>query len=302
MSNNSTITIACALCVGTTREPYLEATLASIADAVDALVVNDNSRAAQSANAPALAGSAFAARGALRVARHPFVDFADMRNRAFAELASLARSPDWVLFLDADEVHGAQLRYVAREILPRLDAATASVDAYTYHFFGTFRWITDVARRFVFYRYRPDLRWVNPVHERITGLHGAALVVPYAYHHYGNVLPPALLARKHTQYYELGNAVPRPPREDEATRDVYLARAAAVRPYRASHPASARATLAALESEFAEEFAALDAGFERARSPARRVENALRGALETARVELRRIEHPLLYRAPTRAR
>jgi hypothetical protein len=302
MSNNSTITIACALCVGTTRELYLEAALASIADAVDTLVVNDNSRSTRSENAATLEGSAFAARSALRVARHPFVDFADMRNRAFAELATLPQAPDWVLFLDADEVHGAQLRYIAREILPRLAAGTGSVDAYTYHFFGTFRWITDLARRFVFYRYQPELRWVNRVHERVVGLRGDSLVLPYAYHHYGNVLPHALLARKHTQYYELGNAVPRPPSEAEATRDVYLSRAARVRPYRAAHPASARPTLAALEGAFADEFVALDAAFERARTLPRRVSGALRATLENARVELRRVEHPLLYRAPTRAR
>jgi hypothetical protein len=302
MSNSSTTTVACALCVGATREPYLAATLASIAPAVDQLVVNDNSGVARSDNIATLAASAFAARSALHVARHPFVDFADMRNRAFAELAALPRAPDWVLFLDADEIHGEQIRYIAREILPRLSPNTGNVDAYTYHFFGTFDWITDVARRFVFYRYRPELHWVNRVHERVVGVVGDALVLPYAYHHYGNVVPHALLARKHTQYFGLGNAVPRPPEEREATREIYLAKASDVRRYDAAHPRVARATLDALEAAWAQEFAAIDAAFARAQTPPRRAAAAARGALETARIELRRLEHPFVYQAPTRAR
>jgi hypothetical protein len=302
MSKSSTITIACALCVGATPEPYLAATLASIAPAVDELVVNDNSGVVRSANAATLERSAFAARGTLRVGRHPFVDFADMRNRAFGELAALARPPDWVLFLDADEVHGEQIRYIAREILPRLTAATGTVDAYTYHFFGTHRWITDVARRFIFYRYRPNLRWVNRVHERIEGVVGNALVLPYAYHHYGNVVPYPLLARKHTQYFALGNAVPRPPTEFEATPDIFLAKARDVRPYTAPHPLAARPTLAALEGSLRDDFAVLDAGFRAAQTPLHRSAGSLRGTLELARIELRRLEHPFVYRAPTRAR
>ncbi|MBD5655389.1 MAG: hypothetical protein IAI50_09420 [Candidatus Eremiobacteraeota bacterium] len=302
MSNNSTVTVACALCVGTTNEPYLAAALASIAPAVDRLVVNDNSLHAHGENVSTLERSAFAERGALRIARHPFVDFADMRNRAFAELATLPQPPDWVLFLDADEVHGEQIRYVAREILPRLSPAIGNVDAYTYHFFGTYRWITDIARRFVFYRYRPELRWVNRIHERIVGIAGEALVLPYAYHHYGNVAPPALLARKHTQYYELGNAVPRPPTETESTAEIFLAKASDVRRYTAPHPQPVRATLAALQDAARAEFAAIDAGFERARTPSRRIAAALSATADTVRIELRRVQHPALYRAPTRAR
>ncbi len=302
MSNNSTVTIACALCVGGARELYLAPALAAISGAVDSLVVNDNSGLAHSENVAILERSAFAARGALRVARHPFRDFADMRDRTFAELASLARRPDWVLFLDADEVHGEQIRYIAREILPQLDVRYGSVDAYTYHFFGTFRWITDVARRFVFYRYAPELRWENAVHEKIVGLRGDPLVLPYAYHHYGNVAPPAMLARKHGRYFELGNPVARPPAEDAATAEIYLAKARDVRPYRAAHPRVARAAIAALEAEFASDFAPIDAGFRARRTTTMRAAAAVRGANEALRVALRRVEHPLVYRAATQAR
>jgi len=302
MSKSSTVTVACALCVGSARELYLGAALEAIAGAVDVLTVNDNSGLARSANVEVLEASAFAARGALHVGSHPFIDFADMRNRAFAQLRALPEPPDWVLFLDADEIHGEQVRYVAREILPRLPRSVGNVDAYTYHFFGTYGWITDVARRFVFYRYAPGLHWVNAVHEKIQGHSGTALVLPYVYHHYGNVLPPAMLARKHGRYFELGNPVPQPPGEGEATLDIYLANAAGVRPYRRAHPAIARPTLARLGAEFALEFAALDDGFRARRGPRERVAGALRETVEDLRVQLRRLEHPGLYRAPSSAR
>ena len=302
MSNTSTITIACALCVGSARELYLAPALAAISTCVDALVVNDNSGLARSENRTTLEASAFAREGRLRVVSHPFVDFADMRNRAYAELAALERPPDWVLFLDADEVHGEQLRYIAREILPRLGPEIGNVDAYTYHFWGTFRWISDIARRFVFFRYAPDVRWENAVHERAIGVRGSSLVLPYAYHHYGNVAPPAMLARKWGQYYALGNAVPEPPRPETATRDVYLARAADVRPYRAPHPALARATLAQLEETFAPEFALVDAGLVARRTRTMRALARARALGEALRVGLRHIEHPGIYRETTRAR
>ena len=303
MSKSSTITIACALCVGAAREPYLGPALEAIAGAVDDLYVNDNSGLARSHNVATLERSAFAERGALHVASNPFVDFADMRNRAFASVAARERPPDWMLFLDADEVHGEQVRYIAREILPALPRSIASVDAYTYHLYGTYDWMTDVARRFCFYRYSPGLRWVNAIHEKIEGLDGDARVLPYVYHHYGNVVPPAALAKKYRAYYALGNPVASPPPDESAASvDLFVARAADVRPYRADHPRVVRATLSALEREFSSDFARIDAGFREHRTLAMRVAATLRGGNESLRVALRRLEHPGLYRAPSRGR
>ncbi len=284
------MTIACALSVGAAREPYLAAALASIAGVVDLLVVNDNSGLARSENVAVLEASAFAERGALRIERHPFVDFADMRNKAFAPLAALAEPPDWLLFLDADEVHGEHVRAIAREILPRLGPATGELDGYTYHFFGTFGWLTDVARRSMFYRFSRGLRWSNAVHEQLSGVNGKAVVLPYVYHHYGNVLPPRALVAKHLRYYELGNPVPQPPALDDATLEVYLAKAADVRPFHGKHPAAARPTLAELERTYAGDFAAIDAGFRARRTPVLRAGAALRAAAETVRVDLRHVE------------
>lgn len=256
------------------------------------LVVNDNAPSENGPNAAVLRASAFARRGALHIERHPFVDFADMRNRAFAALAALDPRPDWVMWLDADEVHGERVRAIARGILPTLDSSVGSVDCYTYHFFGTFDWITDVARRFAFYRYDPSLRWVNPIHEKIVGLSGRAIVLPYIYYHYGNVAAAPLLADKYARYHALGNPVP--PREDPESIDIYLEKISAVRPFRGEHPSAARATLAAMRAELGPMFAAIDAAYRAGRTPSMRARAALRGLNEAARVGLRRLEHPAL--------
>jgi hypothetical protein len=292
MSKSSTVTIACALCVGAARELYLGAALEAIAPVVDVLVVNDNSGEERSANLDILEASAFASRGALHVRRNPFVNFADMRNRAFAGLRELTAPPDWVLFLDADEVHGPELPYIARKILPRLGPNVAQLDGYTYHFFGTFDWITDVARRMMFFRYSPRLRWVGAVHEKLVGLEGKTVVIPYVYYHYGNVVPPRMLAEKHLRYFALGNKVPRPPDADRADAEVYLVKAGEVRPFRGAHPPAARETVAELERTYVTDLASLDAALRARRTPRTTLVSALRAANEGLRVKLRYAERP----------
>jgi hypothetical protein len=187
-------------------------------------------------------------------------------------------------------------------VLPRLGPQYGHLDAFTYHFWGTFGWITDIARRFVFYRYAPGLHWTNAVHEKIAGLDGAAVVLPYVYHHYGNVQTPAALTRKHLRYHDLGNPVPRPPAIDEADASLYLAKAAQVRPFQGRHPLAARAVLEGIAARHAAAFAELDAGFRARRSPAIRAAGSLRALNETLRVQLRRLQHPGLSPWPSEAR
>ena len=300
MSNSSSFTIACVLCVGAAPEPYLGPMLASIRGAVDLLVVNDNSGSTRSDSVAILEASAFAERGVLRIHKNPFVDFADMRNRAYAPLLALERSPDWVLFIDADEIHGEQISYLAREVLPRLEPGAARLDAYTFHFFGTFDWITDIARRSVFYRFDPHLRWQNAVHEVPTAVRGKTAVVPYIYHHYGNVVQAAVLAEKHRAYTALGDPTPRPARA--APNEIFFEQVGRVRPYRGRHPRVARATIDELERRNATEFASLDAGFRARRTPGMRVRAGFQSLNESVRVRLRLAQQPGLYRAPIVAR
>jgi len=289
--------------LGSSPEPYLGATLASIAPAVDLLVVNDNAAPLANPNLATLEASPFAGDGRLAVVRTSFVDFATMRNDAFAALAARA-TPDWVLWLDADEVHRPELVSLARNLLPRLGEQYGSLDGYTDHFIGSFKWISYLARRFCAYRFDPGLRWRNPVHEKLEGLRGRAFVVPYRYAHYGNVLPPELYAVKDLRYLALGNVVDYtpPPVEEANLRNVYGRKGRHARRFRGAHPPAAQALVATLEREWASAFAEIDALFERAQRPRDRLENGVRAAIEETRRALRYLEHPraaLLLGAPS---
>ena len=296
--------IACALCVGDTYEPYLEATLASIERVVDLLVVNNNAAQPRTANIATIEASTFAAQSRLLVIERPFVDFATMRNDAFAPLRERLTPRDWVLWMDADEVHGGQLLEVKR-VLDQASADVAHVDAYTYHFYGTFRWFTDIARRMCAYRYSPELHWVNRVHERLHGLRGRAIVLPYVYHHYGNVRLPADFAARYRKYNELIPGDYEPPEPGtETVENAFAYRLDALRPFRGVHPAVARHVLARIEVEYAQAFSEMERTIARRfRSGVRaQVRNAAADAIEWIRVHGRRIEHPGLFPAPTTAR
>ena len=286
--------IACALCVGSAPEPYLEATLRSVASAVDLLVVNDNADGLNP-NLATIESSAFGGEGRLHIVKTKFVDFATMRNDGFAALAAIAK-PDWVLWLDADEVHSLRIVDVVRSLLPRLGADYGSVDGYTDHFIGSFAWISDVARRLCAYRFSPALRWRNAVHEKIESLSGKSLVIPYRYAHYGNVLPPALAVQKHRRYHQLGSAVAYelPAREGATVEVVYGERAKRVRRFRGTHPSAAQPFIARLERDWEADFTAVNELFRRSQRAPDRISNALRGALEEARIALRYVEHPFL--------
>ena len=288
--------IACALCIGVSPEPYLEATLASIASVVDLLLVNDNAGELPNPNLATLEASELAKSGRLRLIHTKFVDFATMRNDAYAALAAAAR-PDWVLWLDADEVHSRELEKLIRGLLPQLGTDWGSVDGYTDHFLGSFGWISDVARRFCAYRFDPALRWRNAIHEKIENLRGKELVIPYRYAHYGNVLPPQLYAVKDQRYLGLGNVVQREVLGPEAATlaSVYGPRGKKARRFRGNHPQAAKAVLARLEREWAAMFADVERLFTREQTPLDRIENAARGGIEESRLRLRYVEHPGMW-------
>lgn len=193
--------IAAHLIVGPREEPFLPALLASIETAAQALIVNDNGPD-PSPHAGILASSAFGRAGRLLVDRTPFVDFASARNvclRLHREHAAGA----WVMFVDADEVHAAEISRIASR-LDRVPAAYDFIDGYTWHFFQSFDWYTSIERRMMFFRFRPEVRWEGAVHERVAGLWGKRLALPYVYGHYGHVLPPRRHAEKEKLYSSLG--------------------------------------------------------------------------------------------------
>jgi hypothetical protein len=287
--------IACAISIGSAPERYLEPTLAAIAPVVDLLVVNDNA-GGPNPNLSTLESSEIARMGRLRVVHTTFVDFGTMRNDAFAALAAAAQ-PDWVLWLDADEVHYETIVGLVRDLLPRLGSDYGAVHCYKVHFVGTFRWISDAARSVCAYRFNPMLRWHGAVHERLEAERGKAVVVPHRIAHYGGVLPPASYAAKARKYAELGQAIDNvyPAAADANVENVYARKAKTARRFTGRHPGAAQPAIARLEREWADHLAQIDRLFESAQTPVDRAANALRGALEETRIALRYVEHPGLW-------
>lgn len=193
--------IAAHLILGSREEPFLGAMLDSIAGVPAILLVNDNGPD-PSPHASVLESSRFGREGRLVVDRTPFGGFAEARNvclRLHAERSDAG----WVAFVDADEVHGPGIRPIAArldEIPPDYDF----LDGYTWHFFASFEYYTSIERRMMFFRYRPELQWNGAVHERLTGLAGKRVVLPYVYAHYGHTLEPRRHAEKGRQYSLLG--------------------------------------------------------------------------------------------------
>lgn len=193
--------VAAHLILGPREEPFLGAMLDSIDGAAELLIVNDNAPD-PSPHAQTLQRSPFGRSGRLVVDRMPFRGFAEARNvcmRIHAE----RRAGGWVAFIDADEVHGPEVSHIAANLC-RVPARYDFVDAYTWHFFQSFEYYTSIERRLMFYRFREDVRWEGTVHERLRGLSGKRLALPYVYGHYGHTLEPRRHAEKGRQYSSLG--------------------------------------------------------------------------------------------------
>jgi hypothetical protein len=193
--------VAAHLILGPREEPFLEALLASIEPVTGNLVVNDNGRG-ESPHAAILERSRFGREGRLIVDRTPFISFAEARNVCLRAHAANCTSP-WVAFVDADEVHGEAAARIAAH-LPHVPADVGFVDGYTWHFFQSFDYFTSIERRMAFFRFDSQAHWTGNVHERLEGVPGRRIALPYVYAHYGHTLAPRRHAEKGRHYSSLG--------------------------------------------------------------------------------------------------
>jgi hypothetical protein len=193
--------VAAHLILGPREEPFLGALLDSIQSAASRLIVNDNS-ADPSPHAATLQSSPFGSQGRIIVDRTPFSGFAAARNICM-RLHALHAAGDWVAFVDADEVHGQAVSLIAAN-LNRVQPQYDFVDGYTWHFFQSFDYYTSIERRMAFFRFRPGARWEGAVHEKLIGLEGKRIALPYVYAHYGHTLEPRRHAEKGRLYSSLG--------------------------------------------------------------------------------------------------
>lgn len=287
--------VAAHLILGPREEPFLGALLQSLHGACDMVLVNDNAPG-PSPNAQTLADSAFAREGKLVVDRTPFTDFAAARNVCI-QLHRENDAGEWMLFVDADEVHGPQIERVARN-LQRLPAEYDFIDAYTSHFFQSFDWYRSVERAKTFIRLTPDARWEGAVHEKLNGPCGRRIALPYVFAHYGWVLPIERQAQKERLYAALGRPGAMLPPNELDTPEIERSFAGEWRTvlrFRGAHPPAAAQTIARLRRDLSAQFAAVDEIVPRRQDTWQRFSNALMRANYEQRWRLRAL-NPLARR------
>jgi len=275
--------VAAHLILGPREEPFLGALLASLEGSVQSVIVNDNAPD-PSPHARTLAESAFASNGALVVDRTAFVDFSTARNVCL-RLHRERDAGEWVAFVDADEVHGTAVARIAKN-LAHVPDEIAFVDGYTWHFFQSPDWYTSIERRMAFFRFGPDVRWEGRVHEHLHGIDGGRIALPYVYAHYGHVLTPRRHAEKGRLYSSLGQSgeIVAADALDTIDPATYFAdKWPILLPFRGEHAPAARATLARLRVELADQFGRADALARTAQPWTRRARNAI----ESANYEMR---------------
>lgn len=287
--------VAAHLILGPREEPFLAAMLQSIRGACDVVLVNDNSPE-PSPHARTLAESAFAAEGALVVDRTPFTDFSAARN-VCTRLHEERDAGDWMLFVDADEVHGPQLARIARN-LASVPREVDFVDGYTWHFFQSFGWYRSIERAKMFIRVTPGFHWEGAVHEKLHGPAGKRIALPYVFAHYGWVLPIERQAQKERQYAALGRPGQMLPQHELAQPELERSFAhewrTAMR-FRGQHPPAAERIRAELFVRLKAQFDAVDAIVPRYQPPGQRAMNGLMRANYEQRWRLRAL-NPLARR------
>lgn len=249
--------------------------LQSIRGACDLALVNDNSPE-PSPHARTLQESAFARDGKLVVDRTPFTDFAGARNVCI-RLHEARDAGEWMLFVDADEVHGPQLSTIARN-LQRVSGEVDFVDGYTWHFFQSFDWYRSIERAKTFIRIRPGFHWEGAVHEKLHGPSGKRIALPYVFGHYGWVLPIERQAQKERQYAALGRPGEMLPQHELDMPQLERSFAhewRTVMRFRGKHPPAAADTIAHLRAALHAQFEAVDTIVPRYQPASQRVANAL---------------------------
>ncbi|NDD27152.1 MAG: glycosyltransferase [Proteobacteria bacterium] len=226
------------LLVGARPEPFLAAALASLNDAVDRIVVNDNSGDPLCANRAVLEASALFRSQRMEIVDAPFEGFARARNHCLDAVRRQGHHDAWIFMVDADEVHGGGLETVTRGVLASLPPSVGVVDAYVVQFLQTLDYYISLDRRHnLFFRLTPETRYERDVHEQLQGVRGRRLCLPYVYHHYGYVRPNQEILDKWRLYQRLGDKTYKDGQlAAQASSTMFVDHAPQCIPYTWSHP------------------------------------------------------------------
>ena len=210
MKKNGKFTLIANVIIGDRPEPFFGYCLESVKDAVDLLVLNDNSGNPENPNLKIAKKSRLYNEGKLDLIYSDFKKqggFAGVRNlcldrvKELIDQGKVSQNNLWILYLDADEVHPPNLTSFVKNFLAKVPPSVGIVDGYMYQFILSFDFYTTLERRHnLFFRYNPDIRWERPVHETLTNLKGQRIATGYTYCHYGYLLPPDDLMKRWELY------------------------------------------------------------------------------------------------------
>ncbi|MCL5773575.1 MAG: glycosyltransferase [Firmicutes bacterium] len=240
-------------------EPFLGAMLESIADAVDLLVLNDNSSDPGNSNLGVVRESKLYKNGKVHLIFSEFEGFAPARNLCLDYIKKSVKNDSWVIMQDCDEVHAPSFTALTRKILPNLPERYGVVDGYFYQFVQTFDYFTSLDRRHnLIFRFYPDVRWEGDVHEKLVNLKGERLATPYIYFHYGYCFPLKDILGKLRHYGTLGDE------ENKSAQNMSHERlldgnAMHCIQFKKSHPPSMKPVIEGINEKFKEELSRFDA-------------------------------------------
>jgi hypothetical protein len=188
--------------VGKRKEIYLESCINSITDAVDEIIINDNSGMERSENREIIEGTRLFAENRVVIIPSTFKGFGYCRNIPLSYIKENNKGEEcWILRLDADEVHTPDLSHFTRSVLPHVPSTIGGLDAYYYKFMSSLDIVVFVERRHQWLvRCAPELKWEGDVHERFVGVTGKQMAIPYVYFDYSYVLGDVMLEK--TKFYE----------------------------------------------------------------------------------------------------
>lgn len=231
--------------MGDRPEPFLKFCMESISEAVDLVVLNDNSDNPDNPNIPVLKKTSLYKNGKVDVLQSNFKEiggFAAARNICLDRVSELIKKKEipgenlWILYLDCDEVHPLQLTGYVKDFISHVPGEIGIIDGYMYQFILTFDYYTTLERRHnLFFRFHRDIRWERPVHETLAGLKGKRIATGYTYCHYGYLLSREDLLKR-WQVYDKYNGL------DFNLKDVdesnmLMEKSALAIPYTKGHPA-----------------------------------------------------------------
>ena len=244
---SKSVTLCAIMLMGGKEEPFLGACLESLADAVDFVVINDNSGLLQHPNRMTVESSRLFQSGCIQLVESEFIGFGPCRDLCMDWIRREKIDPAWIIFVDCDEVHTRSLITITKEILPVLPQNIGIVDGYFWQCYQDAQFVLSLDHRHnLMFRYHPEIRWTGQVHEHVNHLRGHRLVLPYCYFHYGYLKSPQDIVEKSKMYKMLGDAS-QP--DENAVVEIVAAMAQKVTLFQGRHPDITKAPLDAVASQ-----------------------------------------------------